>query len=123
MLHPWRSTSMVTESEERPIVGDDLHQIAPPAVQPSSVWLGVRMVMTARAAGRSIGCSVVAFDQAEEVLDAALVNVERVDMSEVVIEKDLDSVRIEPNSAAIFAPRATTERSSRSSLARARPRK
>ena len=32
-------------------------------------------------------CSVVAFDQAEEVLDAALVNVERVDMSEVVLRK------------------------------------
>ena len=39
-------------------------------------------------------CSVVTFDQPEEILDAALVNVEGVDMPEVVIEKDLDSVRV-----------------------------
>jgi hypothetical protein len=36
----------------------------------------------------------VTFDQAEEILDAALVNVDWVDMPEVVIEKDLDIVRI-----------------------------
>ena len=39
-------------------------------------------------------CSVVTFDQAEEVFDAALIKVECVDMPEIVIEEDLDSVRI-----------------------------
>ena len=39
-------------------------------------------------------CSVVTFDQAEEVLDTALVDLERVDVPEVVIEEDLDGVRI-----------------------------
>jgi hypothetical protein len=36
----------------------------------------------------------VTFDQAEEVFDAALIEVECVDMPEIVIEEDLDSVRI-----------------------------
>jgi hypothetical protein len=39
-------------------------------------------------------CSVMAFDQAEQVLDAALVDVVCVNMSEVVLEEHLDSVRV-----------------------------
>ncbi len=53
MLQPWRSTSMVTESTRNgrsSVI--TCTTVAPPAVHPSSVWLGVRIVITARAAGR-----------------------------------------------------------------------
>lgn len=80
--------------EEGPVVGDDLdHSRA--ACCPAVIVLAGRPDGDDRASGRPVHCcSVVTLDQAEEVLDAALVDVECVDMPEVVIEEDLDSVRI-----------------------------
>ena len=53
-------------------------------------------------------CSVVAFDQAEEVLDAALVDIVCVDMPEVVLEEHLDSVRVLTEFGGDLRPRAAT---------------
>ena len=56
MLHPWRNTSMVTESTRKGRSSVTIcTTVAPPAVQPSSFWLGVRMLDHGpRAAGRCI---------------------------------------------------------------------
>ena len=95
MLQPWRNTSMVTESTRKGRSSVTIcTTVAPPAVQPSSFWLGVRMVITAREGGPVHRCSVVAFDEAEKVLDAALIDVVRVNMPEVVMEEHLDRVRV-----------------------------
>ena len=65
--------------------------VAAPAVQPSPDWLGVRIAIMARA-GALHGHPVVALHQPEQVLDATLLDIERVDMAEVVTE-DLDRGR------------------------------
>jgi hypothetical protein len=80
--------------EERPVVGNNLHHSGaaggPAVIVPvggPDLDHGARRRPVHR-------CSVVAFDQAEEILDAALVDIVCVDMSEVVLQEHLDGVRV-----------------------------
>ena len=52
------------------------------------------MVITARDGGPVHRCSVMAFHETEEVCDAALIDVDRINMPEVVTEENLNRVRV-----------------------------
>ena len=80
--------------EEGPVVGDDLYHSGATG-GPAVIVLAGRPDLDHGASGGPVHrCSVVAFDQAEEVLDTALIDLVCVDMPEVVLEEHLDGVRV-----------------------------
>src|SRR5688572_6924860 len=82
--------------EEGPVVGDNLYH-GGAASGPSVIGLAGRPDLDHSPSGGPVHrCSVVTFDQAQEILDAALVDIVCVDMPEIVLEEHLDSVSVLP---------------------------
>ena len=109
--------------EERPVVGDDLHH-GGPAGRPAVVALARRTDRDHRTGcGPVQGGPVVAGHQAQQILDPALVDVDRVDVAEVVAQEDLLRPPVPGRTRGPDRLRARRRRrSSRPSPAPARPR-
>jgi hypothetical protein len=82
--------------QEGPVVGDDLYH-GGAASGPTVVGLARRPDLDHSPSGGPVHrCSVMTFDQTQEILNAALVDIVCVDMPEIVLEEHLDSVRVLP---------------------------